>query len=313
MPDANVRFLSPLERALYLKTLEPLRDLSSEELAAVAVKLRERHFKKGAVVLRSGVRVPGVHVITEGRIRERSPIGDVVLGAGEAVGVLPMLARIDGPDAEALEETRTLEILSDDMFDVLEDHFGVMLSQIRATSARILEERRHIQDGTYLAPAQALQVPDADEFDLVERLLFILNGGVFQHTSLDAVVQVARSLDERQVAGGTTLWRSGSPSDITWIIVKGSVRCTLDDGTHFRAGPGYRLGNLEAMCGAPRWYEAVTESRVVALTGSIERFTDVLEDHFDMALDLLSARARNLMHILREKNDRAASGQTRAA
>ena len=313
MPDANVRFLSPLERALYLKTFAPLHDLSSEELAAVAVKLRERHFRKGAVVLRSGVRVPGIHVITEGRIRERSPIGDVELGTGEAVGVLPMLARSDGPDAEALEETRTLEILSDDLFDVLEDHFGVMLSQIRATSARILEERRHIADGTYLAPAHGLQVPDADELDLVERLLFILNGGVFQQTSLDAVTQLARVLDERHIAAGTTLWRSGSPSGAAWIIVKGSVRCTLDDGTHFRAGPGYPLGNLETLCGAPRWYEAVTESRVFALTASIERFTDVLEDHFDMAIDFLSAQARNLMHILREKNDRAASGHTRAA
>lgn len=310
--EPQLRLISPLERALFLKTLAPMQSLSSDDLALLALKARERHFRKGALLFAASARVPSVHVVTQGRVRTRTPFGDLEFDAGQPVGLLALLARSEGFDAEALSETNTLEIQADDLFDLLEDHFDILLAQIRETARRILEERRHIPDGTYLAPAEGLAVPASDELDLVERLLFMRRGGTFQQSNMDALIQLARSLEERRLGAGITLWRSGEPSGSILLLVSGTVRCTLEDGTHFRAGPGYPLGNLESLCGAPRWYTAVTDSPVFGMRLATEPFTDVLEDHFEMALDYLAALARNLIGIFRERSERQ-EGDTRAA
>jgi CRP-like cAMP-binding protein len=76
----------------------------------------------------------------------------------------------------------------------------------------------------------------------------------------------------------------------------------LENGTKFRAGPGYPLGNVESQALAPRWYEAVTETPLIVLSGSTDTFVDVLEDHFSLALDFLSTMARNLVRLVRDAN-----------
>jgi CRP-like cAMP-binding protein len=51
--------------------------------------------------------------------------------------------------------------------------------------------------------------------------------------------------------------------------------------------------------GEPRWYTAVTETDVVALRSDLDSFLDVLEDHPDIARDVLVGMARNLFRLLR--------------
>jgi hypothetical protein len=65
-------------------------------------------------------------------------------------------------------------------------------------------------------------------------------------------------------------------------------------------GPGYPLGNLERLSGDPRWYTAVAEVPVVAFRNDIEPMLDVLEDHFDMALDLIRAMAGGVIRVAEE-------------
>jgi len=113
---------------------------------------------------------------------------------------------------------------------------------------------------------------------------------------------LAMALKEERIEAGRTLWRVGDNTGVSYIILKGTVRCTLANGTHFRAGPGYPLGNLESQALAPRWYEAVTETPVLALCASVDTFIDVLEDHFTLALDFLSTLSRNLIRITRDAN-----------
>jgi len=130
--------------------------------------------------------------------------------------------------------------------------------------------------------------------------LFLRRGGSFQQQNMDALIQLAMQMQEVHLDAGKTLWEHGDMAGFSYILVQGTVRCTLENGTHFRAGPGYPLGNLESQALAPRWYEAVTETPVVAFMAQIDAFIDILEDHFNMALDFLAALARNLILLLSE-------------
>jgi hypothetical protein len=47
-----------------------------------------------------------------------------------------------------------------------------------------------------------------------------------------------------------------------------------------------------------RWYDAVTETRVVALQGNAEALIDVFEDNFDMAMDYLAVMSRAQIRLL---------------
>ena len=69
----------------------------------------------------------------------------------------------------------------------------------------------------------------------------------------------------------------------------------MEDRT-FTGGPGYPLGNIEALAEHPRWYDAVALTDMVTLRGDHETLFDVLEDDFDVALDFLRAMAQGAIH-----------------
>ena len=141
---------------------------------------------------------------------------------------------------------------------------------------------------------------------------FVINPELEKSHVIFALIQLAMAFEEKRLDANQVLWRAGDNSGFSYILLTGTVRCNLENGTHFRAGPGYPLGNLESQALAPRWYEAVTESPVLALKGRTDTFVDVLEDHFSLALDFLGALARNLLQIARDA-DKAGSDDSEAA
>lgn len=301
--EAKIRLVSPLERALYLKSLSPLQDVSSEELALIGRHAKEQFFRKGVEIFKSGEPLESFHIVVEGQVRARGgEHGDSLVGPSQALGFLSLLSRSEeGLEAVAEADTVTLEIDADDMYDVLEDHFSVLLTELRNVSRVILRERKNIADGTYLAPAEGvLELPDR-QLDLVERLLLMRRGAGFDRTNIDAMIQVARMGTEIGIKAGTKLWKPGDPSGHSYIIVSGAIRCVLDEaGRHFRAGPGYPVGNVESLAGETRWHEAVTETNVAALRAETDAFLDVLEDHFELAKGFLAAMASGAIRVIEQ-------------
>lgn len=299
--ESKVRMISPVERALFLRTLDPLGSFSPAELATVSQQARERFFRKGTRIFRRGEPVGSLHIVVEGRVRvEGSEYGEGVVGPEESLGGLSLLSRWpEGLDAVAETDTLTLEIEADDMSDLLEDHFSVLHQTIRDIGSRMLSLRKQTREGAYLAPAEGLEAAPHESLDLIERLLYLRRGQTFRSANTDALIEMARGLEEVRFERGTTLWEQGEPSGFIYLIVLGTVRAVLDGGERFFwCGPGYPLGNLESMAGEPRWFRAVAETSVVALRGESEGFFDILEDHFEMALNLLSNMATNLIEIL---------------
>lgn len=308
--ESKIRFVSPLERALYLKTIGTLNELPRGELAAVAQRTRERFFRKGARILTAGQRVESFHIIVEGRVRARgAEHGDVELGTHAALGFLTMLSHWpEGLEATAEVDTTTLEIDADDFSDVLEDHFNLVYMTIRNISRTMLLERREIPEGTYLAPGEGLLDQPERELDLIERLLFLSRNPALQLANVDSMIQMAQTMKEVRFEKGDRIWQAGAPPGNILILVSGTVGCTVEkSGTRFRAGPGYPLGNLENLAGEPRWYTAVTETPVVALEGATDLFLDILEDHFEMAQGFLASSAAGLINLLQERRDAVAT------
>lgn len=307
----RMRFVGPLDRALFLKTLPFFARLSLTDLAVLAYHLRERFFKKGSVVLRRGEPVGAMYIVVEGSLRtsggERAQ--EALLGPEQSVGFLSFLSRSqEGVEAIAEVDTLTLEFDADTMLDVYEDHFPILHNSIRTIATRTLQTRMRTPNGAFFGERDAALTPPARALDLVERMTFIRDGSVFENANLDTVAQMARVLREVRVDAGTPLWSSGDRADTTLLIVSGVVRCAVDDGARvFRCGGSYPLGNLESIARYPRWYDAVAETPLVALRAETESFFDILEDHFEIAMSLVGSMAAGLIQILREEESDAHS------
>lgn len=298
----TMRFVSPLERALYLKTIPLFSRLASVEVAALAQYVRERFFRRGSTILRAGERAGAMYIVVEGSVLtsggphpEPTPHGPE-----ESVGALSLLARDDaGVDAVAETDALTLEIDAELLLDMFDDHFGFLHEVIRTLAAEMLTVRMATPDGAYFGEEAPLVAPGSRRLDLVEKIVLLRQGPTFMRSNVETIAQVARSMREVRLEPGTVAWRAGDPADAIYLILSGTITCVLDGGARrFRCGAGYPLGNLEMLAGRPRWYDAVVETPTVALSGSSERFLDILEDNNEVAVEFVASMASGLMQAL---------------
>jgi len=284
-----------MERLLHLRTLPIIGTLGPEDLGLVAEQARTRVFETGDRLLRQGEPIAAVHIVVEGRVHLQR--GDQVLGhatPGAGVGGLGYLARDpNGIDAVAETDVVALELDGDMLDEILEDRFRVLQHVLRETS-------RGLIDLWHEAPRECLaaQVPMRatgfkSPLDVVQRMLFLREGLPFIRASASALADLSRGLVELRFEPGTVLFRRGEPGRQVQMLVEGRVACSSPiEGFGLQPGPGYPLGGLEAVAGVPRWYDAVCETPVVALSGNAEILFDLFEDNSDVALAYLAQIAR---------------------
>ncbi len=300
MPDPS-HLLSPLERMLHLKRVPMLSGLPGSDVAVIADAASERVLPKGAVVFREGEPVGSVHFVVQGALaifRRGVRFGQV--GPGAAVGGLAVFAReAFGSQVVADEDTLTLELESDAVSEVLEDHFPILHHILREMSRRSIElVTRFRLDPSAGAPEPPSDRAESGDIDLVRRIFFLRGMAVFERSSITALADLARAMAQVRFEPGTVLWREGEPSPGVFLIRSGRLRAKGSSGVDFRPGPGFPLGALEALGEVPRWYEAVCETPVVALQGHMGVLVDVFEDHFDVAMDYLAVIAQSTLRIL---------------
>ena len=291
----------PVERLLYLKRMPLLAMLSGTQLGVVADQMRERFFAKGSVLLREGEAPGALYFPIEGRVHLTSRgrlLGHV--GPGLAVGPFHVLARDErGLGAVAETDTLALELSADTMIDIFEDHFAILHHVIREVSRQIVEHVVKVPEAVSLLPKPKDGPPTPSrELDLIERIFFLRKSPVFTRPSISALAQLARGLTEVRLPAGSRVWREGESTGWGSLIVSGTVRCTSSHGHDFLVGPGGTLGTTDAIAGVPRWFDAVTETPVVALQTNMQYLIDVFEDNFSMAMDFLSVQSRWLLEIL---------------
>jgi CRP-like cAMP-binding protein len=299
--DHEQRISGPVERMLYLKRLPIVSGLSGAQLALVAEQMGERFFKKGSVMVREGEPPGALYFPLEGRVHITR--GGRLLGhAGPGLAVAPfhLLSRDEqGVGAVAETDTLALELPTERLVEIFDDNFAILHHVIREVSRQIVEHVIKVPASVTLLAAQAEDAPTPPrELDLVERIFFLRRSPVFTRASISALAQLSRGFTEVRVPAGTRLWREGEATGWASLIVSGHVRCTSSRGHAFRPGPGTPLGALDAVAEVPRWFDAVTETPVIALQGNMQTLFDVFEDNFDMAMDYLAVMAHWLLVIL---------------
>jgi hypothetical protein len=102
---------------------------------------------------------------------------------------------------------------------------------------------------------------------LGERLRLL--GGVPLMAPLPSVQleAIAHELEERELAGGSTLFRLGDPGDLFWIVASGEILITPDDHEPVVLSPGDSFGEIALLRNVPRTAsaDAKTDTRLYGL------------------------------------------------
>jgi CRP-like cAMP-binding protein len=288
-----------IERIHALRSLFGSGGPSTAALAAMAAVAVAVRIRKGTILAQEGEPATTLWVVVEGELlamRAGKLLGSY--GPRHVVGSLAALSRDPrGFRCTAAEDTIALQLRADDMYEVFEDHFGMLQTVMEALARGSIEIRRGIKpDAGYdgaLAPD-----PEAgtDTLDLVERML-VLRKSLAMHTHIDELAELARAAQEVHYLAETSLWQEEDRATHLLVLVSGSVRALNKDGLQFKFGPGDLVGGLDMVAGAPRWYEAISERDVIALSIDRETLLDLCEDQAELGFDFLHLLAEILLSL----------------
>lgn len=302
MPEGAVEGLGmdAFERFLFLRTIPVLSRLPPDVVRVLAAHTQQAVYPDGTYIYRQGQPATHLQYIVDGSIeirRNRQPVRTLVK-AEVAGGISAMAGDDQGYDGVAIGDTVTLQLRSDDVQEILEDHFVLLRGILGGTGREVLRALRQLGPRAGFEPPE-VEVPSPTRpLDLVEKMAFLRQSAVFEQAHIEAVSDLAQEVVEQRIDADTELWKPGAPSPYFLLLVSGTIECDAEDPEqHFILGPGDSVGANEAAAGEPRWFRARARENVVALKVDVESFYDVLEDHFEMAFALLRSVMAGIMRL----------------
>ena len=150
--------VSPVDRVLFLKAQGYIRGLPAEILSALALYTEERFYPAGSTIRPGGSVVEQIYFLGEGRVEivdeKSSSQRTVSVDAPGIVGLPHYFAGVPrAPTVRASSDTVLLALDADDLDQILEDHFALLLQFARRsalealTTLRGLGARRPPEDG----------------------------------------------------------------------------------------------------------------------------------------------------------------------
>jgi CRP-like cAMP-binding protein len=293
--------IGAFQRALILKSFPGFAHLGAPDLAVMSSICRERFFPAGATMLEPGVPPLAFYLVVSGRaqvLRNGEPADEH--GPKSSVGGLAAMTRDPrGTHAVALEDTLALEIDTDDMQDVFEDHFTILVGVLRALARTMRELQIATRQGAAVStPTQHQGVTSDRPLTLVERMFFLRRTQNFAKVSIEAVADLAARHREVRFRAGDVIWNLGDAAEDSILVLNGTISCQPPDREHFDLGVGYIVGGLDALSGEPRWYKLVAKTDVLAMRQLRDDMLDVLEDHSEAALALTRTLAGGVIAML---------------
>jgi CRP-like cAMP-binding protein len=261
----------PLRRMLALRQFPLFAKVELGELASLA-----EHISETTRLAGSELADRSLHLVLAGRIEARSGGHVDAWGPRDMFGLLEALARRPVPRSIVADDLHALRLDAGDFHDVLEDHFGLLRAVLRELSTRlaVLGEPRV----TDLSAALT-----AGPLNLVERMIVLRQWFPFAGGGLQALAAVAQSVDEVNVPAGTRLSAIGDLVEDSLVVLAGSMRAGMRV-----LSPGSAIHALEAFAGVRHAVElvAVTPARVLRCSNAT--LLDVLEDHTDLGLAMIT-------------------------
>ena len=272
-----------IQRLLLLRQFPGFGDAELTELAALAENVNVSDLRPGTVVAPAG-RVPALHLVLDGRIDYDGRI----YGPRKLFGGLEVIAGRSIPSpAIATTRTRALQLAARDFENILEDNFS-LLSSVRRTLARSLIATA---PRVYMRPRLPYTVR-SETLGLVDRLVLLRHQITFATGRIQALAALAQSTREVRWNPGELITRAGDIASSSYVIVDGTAHVRSIDRA---LGPNDAIGVVESL--AESTYIATTEAvtPVRALECPSIALFDVIEDHTDLGLALVSRLASELL------------------
>ncbi len=292
--------VSPLDRAVFLKAQPYLSGLPSTVVAALAQHTEERFFSAKEVVYEAGIPPAHVYFLASGGVRtqyEGSPPFDISSPGG--IGLIEHLAGSERPpSAWALEDTLALSIDVNSLMQIVEDDFVLYMTLARnvaiaLTQAVSEQGARGLPECGF--PEDRLRETYAT-LDLVHRLVQARAAPFFEGSNLTVMTELLRFQEPRVLPEGTTLWKEGSSVESMALIVDGTF-VTSRAGVETVHPAGSMLGGWEIFTSQLRFEtaHAATAARTIEIDRAL--VADVLEDHFEFAVDYMSKLCRRVIEV----------------
>jgi CRP-like cAMP-binding protein len=294
---AEAAAAATLERALALRRLPGLEALDPALLTTLAARTQLERLAAGERLEGVGAPPRSIRLVLEGTICQRSADGrERRLGAGSLLA--PSLGAGSALDAVAAAESLTLAVDLDDLAELCDEHFPILLAAVRALARAALGARRGRLPPD--APAPEAFRCAGGAFGLGERIAFLASCPTLADVPVHTLGQLAQDARSLSLDPAQRLWRAGDPAGSLVAIVEGRLDARAE-GSRFSIGPGGLAGLLESVAGEPHWYDAQAGTPLVALAIEIAAVLDAAEDDPETATDLLAALARSLALSPREE------------
>jgi CRP-like cAMP-binding protein len=256
-----------LRRILALRQFPILAGAELGELAMLAENLADALFPAGTIVAPAGARPPALHLVVEGDLAGAGR----TWGPRQVFGTLEILARRELAAAVIAErQTRTLQLPSSEITEVLEENFSVLRATVQGLAARLAR---------VLPPLPRASIPDAEPLGFVDRLVILRQQRAFAGARLEALAMLAHSSEEVIYPVGAIVARRGDPATALSTILEGMLHA---DGATLVAGD--RISPFAAIAELPHpaTIEATTRARVLRTAATA--IFDTIEDQTDLGL-----------------------------
>lgn len=288
-----------LERVMRLRAFEAFADLPPAQIAGFAKLAVERFLPAGTVIQPAGTPAREVHYLIEGEVELRRAAHPAQrLGPRSVINGLASLAQVRRSDeVVAVTDTTLLSFTHEDQKDVFEDNFEICRRVMRAVAAAYLDAQLAAGPAAGQATtSEALLVPTS--MDMVDRIAVLRAATPFDRAPLEALAELAQYAPEVRYPAGQRLWNAGDEAGWGVAVMIGCLSGSADGvRRELRFPAGTVAGALDTLAGRARWFDAVSETEVVALRIEANPLFDLLEDHTDMALQLLGSMARGVIAL----------------
>jgi CRP-like cAMP-binding protein len=126
---------------------------------------------------------------------------------------------------------------------------------------------------------------------------------IFKTLSNETLAKLAESLKTRSLPAGDVIFNLGDPGDEMIIVRKGKIAIYMPESGHPEAGQALRifqagdiLGEMALIDHLPRSASARTETRTVIATLDRDTFKQLLNDHPDLAMEVMSGLSNRIRY-----------------
>jgi CRP-like cAMP-binding protein len=284
LTNTNDLLLSDVDSTVPLRDIIGFDQLGDEALTAIAALATRRQYAPGTTIVHAGERRATMQLVVEGDLHFVR-MGRVWPHPDRRVLDVFWLARDTMPlEVKTHSGAVVLELPLAGLDEILEEHFGVWLASAQAMASWLLTSQPRSSDLHILGR-------DGNPQILSQRLAALQDALPFARGFVDALMQLDEEAIVVSFAAGRVLWRPGDAADYLLVPIAGELRGAAPDEP-------CGVGGLELLANRARTTRVEVTRPLVALRISREALLDLVEDHHELARDLLAVTAASVVQLV---------------